>query len=203
LLEENLINTFDDIFSLKKGDLLSLPRFAEKSVNNLLEAIENSREIELAKFIMALSIDQVGEETAIDLANIFGSLEKFRKASFEELNAIDGVGQVVAQSILDWFKNEKNQEILERLLKEVKILNPLPTSKKLEGQVFVLTGSLEKMSRDEAKNKIRQLGGSTSSSVSAKTDFVVSGEKSGTKLKKAKELGIKVLSEAEFLKMLD
>lgn len=203
LLERNLINTFDDIFSLKKGDLLALPRFAEKSVDNLLKAIEKVREVDLARFIMALSIDQVGEETAIDLANTFGNFERFKQATFEELNAIEGVGQVVAQSIIDWFGKKENQQMLERLSKEIKIINPRLVSKKLKGKIFVLTGSLEKMSRDEAKEKIRRSGGVISNSVSIKTNYVVAGEKSGTKLNKAKELGTKILDETEFLKMLD
>ncbi len=209
LLEKNLINTFDDIFSLEKGDLLVLPRFAEKSVDNLLEAIEKAREIELARFIMSLSIDQVGEETAIDMANTFGSFEKFRGASFGDLDKIDGVGSIVAQAVIDWFKKKENQEMLERLLKQINIINPQKklgrsTSKfgKLGGRVFVLTGSLETMGRDEAKTKIRDLGGSVSSSVSIKTDFVVAGEKAGSKLAKAEKLGVKILSENQFLKML-
>jgi len=210
LLEENLVNTFDDIFSLEEGDLLVLPRFAKKSVDNLLQAIEEARKIDLARFIMSLSIDQVGEETAIDMANTFGSFEKFKKADFEDLDKIDGVGSVVAQAVVDWFKNKENKKMLERLLKEIKIINPskklggaTPKFGKLKNKVFVLTGSLKTMSRDEAKTKIRDLGGSISSSVSANTDFVITGEKSGSKLKKAKELGIKVLDENEFLKMLD
>ncbi|MCK4918457.1 MAG: NAD-dependent DNA ligase LigA [Candidatus Pacebacteria bacterium] len=202
LLEENLVNTFDDLFSLKKGDLLVLPRFAEKSVDNLLEAIEKAREIDLAKFIMSLSIDQVGEETAIDLANVFGSFEKFRKASFNNLDKIDGVGDVVAQSIIDWFKNKENLEMLERLLKEIKIKNPKKVSQKLKDKVFVLTGSLELMSRDQIKEKIRLLGGSISSSVSVKVDFIVAGDKAGSKLEKAKKLGVKILDEKEFLNLI-
>ncbi len=202
LLEENLVNTFDDIFSLEKGDILVLPRFAEKSVDNLLEAIEKAREVDLARFIMSLSIDQVGEETAIDLADTYNSFENFKGASFEDLDKIDGVGGVVAQSIVDWLKNRENINMLERLLKQVEIKNPKKTSQKLRNKVFVLTGSLEKMSRDEAKEKIRKLGGSISSSVSVKTDFVVAGEKSGTKLRKANELNVKVLNEDDFIKMI-
>ena len=210
LLEENLINTFDDIFSLERGDLLVLPRFAEKSVDNLLEAIDEAREITLARFIMSLSIDQVGEETAIDMANTFGSFEKFRKASFEDLDNINGVGSVVAQAVVDWFRKKENQEMLGRLLKQTKITNPkkklggaTPKFGKWEGKAFVLTGSLKAMGREGAKVKIRDLGGSISSSVSANTDFVVAGEKAGSKLDKAKKLGVKVLSENQFLKMLN
>ncbi len=204
LLENNLISSFEDIFSLKKGDLLILPRFAEKSVDNLLESIDKARKIELARFIMSLSIDQVGEETAIDLANRFGSLEKFKEADMEDLENIEGVGIVVAQAILNWFKNKENQKMLNLLLKEVEIINPVlkKSSQKLKDKVFVLTGSLDTMSRDDAKEKIRQLGGSISSSVSTKTDFVLSGEKSGSKLEKARKLGIKIIDEKEFLKLI-
>jgi len=209
LLEEKLINTFDDIFSLKKGDLLVLPRFAEKSVDNLLEAIGKAREVTLARFIMSLSIDQVGEETAIDLAEVFGSFDKFRQAKIEDLDIIEGVGGVVAESIIVWFQDKENLKMLERLLKEVEIINPSnnrgrPTSTgKLRNKVFVLTGTLNKMGREEAKEKIRQLGGSVSNSVSIKTDFLVVGGKTGSKLEKAKELRVKCLFEDEFLKMLN
>ncbi|MBU1557666.1 NAD-dependent DNA ligase LigA [Patescibacteria group bacterium] len=205
LLEENLISSYDDIFSLKKGDLLLLPRFAEKSVDNLLEAIENSREIELAKFLVGLSIDQVGEETTIDLANHFGSLEKIQNASLEELENVYGIGDVVAKSIYDWFKDTNNRLLLRRLLKEVKIKefrSPKPTSLKLEGKKFVLTGTMEIMGRDEAKEKIRSLGGSVSSSVSKNIDYVVAGENPGSKYEKAVDLGIDILGEKEFLKLI-
>lgn len=207
LLEENLISSYDDIFSLKKGDLLVLPRFAEKSVDNLLEAIEKAREVDLAKFLVGLSIDQVGEETAIDLANHFGSLEKIRKSSFEELDNIDGVGDVVAKSIYDWFRDKKNEHLLEKLLQQVKIKNPSGKATvgkgSLAGKKFVLTGTMEKMSRDEAKEKIRVLGGEISSTVSKTTDYVVVGENPGSKYDKAEKLGVKILNEKEFLNLIN
>jgi DNA ligase (NAD+) len=206
LLEENLISSYDDIFSLKKGDLLVLPRFGEKSVDNLLEAIEKTREVDLSKFLVGLSIDQVGEETAIDLAKHFGSLEKIQNASFEELDNIDGVGDIVAKSIYDWFRDKNNQHLLEKLLQQVKI--KIHGSKasvgdgRLVGKKFVLTGTMETMSRDEAKEKIRELGGEISSAVSSATDYVVAGEKAGSKLEKARGLGVKILNEEEFLKII-
>jgi len=206
LLEENLISSYGDIFSLKKGDLLVLPRFAEKSVDNLLEAIEKTREVDLSKFLVGLSIDQVGEETAIDLAKHFGSLEKIQNASFEELDNIDGVGDIVAKSIYDWFRDKNNQHLLEKLLQQVQI--KIHGSKasvgdgRLVGKKFVLTGTMEGMSRDEAKEKIRELGGEISSAVSSVTDYVVAGEKAGSKLEKARELGVKILNEEEFLKII-
>ncbi len=203
LLEENLISTFDDIFSLERGDLLSLPRFAEKSVDNLLEALEKSKKIDLAKFIMSLSIDQVGEETAIDLANTFGSFKKFEQASLEKLDKIDGVGDVVAQAIIDWFKNKENQLMVKRLLEKVDVVNPKKISQKFVGKTFVLTGTLSKMGREEAKDRIRQLGGSVSGSISVKIDFLIAGEKGGSKLTTASKLGVKILNEKEFLKMVN
>jgi DNA ligase (NAD+) len=203
LLEENLISTFDDIFSLERGDLLSLPRFAEKSVDNLLEALEKSKKIDLAKFIMSLSIDQVGEETAIDLANTFGSFKKFEQASFEALDKIDGVGNVAAQAIVGWFKNKENQLMVGRLLEKVDVVDSKKISQKLAGKTFVLTGTLSKMGREDAKDRIRRLGGSVSGSISVKTDFLVGGEKGGSKLTIAGKLGVKVLNEKEFLKMVN
>jgi DNA ligase (NAD+) len=180
-----------------------LPRFAEKSVDNLLEALEKSKKIDLAKFIMSLSIDQVGEETAIDLANTFGSFKKFEQASFEALDKIDGVGNVAAQAIVGWFKNKENQLMVGRLLEKVDVVDSKKISQKLAGKTFVLTGTLSKMGREDAKDRIRRLGGSVSGSISVKTDFLVGGEKGGSKLTIAGKLGVKVLNEKEFLKMVN
>lgn len=203
LLEAELISTYDDIFTLKKGDLLALPRFAEKSVENLLESIEESRDVSLARFIVALSIPQVGEETAILLAAEFGDIKKLKEAKIERLEKIEGVGPIVAQSIVDWFADKENKKLLERLLKQVKISSERKKAqgKKLEGKTFVLTGTLNSMSRDEAKEKIRKLGGNVSGSVSKETDFVVAGENPGSKYDRAEELGVKILNESEFQKM--
>jgi len=206
LLNNNLIADFADIFTLKRGDLLSLPRFAEKSVDNLLMSVEKARHITLPKFLVGLSISQVGEETAIDLAKHFGSLEKLQSAGYEELQILDGVGPVVATALVDYFANKNNQKLLNKLLKEVKIekIYHLADSKntRLSGQTFVITGTLSVMSRDEAKDKIRALGGDVSESVSAKTTYLVAGENAGSKLDKAQKLGVRVLNEADFLKLL-
>lgn len=206
LLDNNLITSFEDLFTLKRGDLLSLPRFAEKSVDNLLSAIEKSRNITLPRFLVGLSISQVGEETTIDLAKHFGSIEKLRQASLEELQNLDGVGPVVAQALFDWFANKENKKVLDNLLKEVEITKVQTRHSigafKLAGQTFVLTGSLSVMSRDEAKDKIRALGGDVSSSISKNTTYLVAGEEAGSKLDKARDLGVKILSEKEFLEML-
>jgi DNA ligase (NAD+) len=206
LLSAGLIANFDDIFKLKKGDLLTLERFGEKSIENLLSAIEKARDVTLGRFIAGLSIPQVGEETARDLAEHFGTAERFSEASLEELQGIEGVGPVVALSIESWFKDKENKKLFTRLMRLVRIQGVqknVSSNLAFSGKTFVLTGSLEKMSRDEAKDKIRALGGKVSSSVSKNTDYVVAGAEPGEKLEKAEELGVKVLGEKEFAKLLD
>lgn len=203
LLEEGLIKNAADIFRLKEGDILPLERFAEKSTKNLIEAIDKAKEIPLSRFIFALGIRHVGEETAIDLANHFGSLERLRKASLEEIDSIPDIGEVVAKSIYEWFQDKDNQKFLDDLLRSgIKIIPPKKREKKLQGKTFVFTGVLKSMSRDEAKEKVRELGGNVSSSVSKNTDFVVLGENPGSKYDKAKKLGLEIISEKEFLKMI-
>lgn len=204
LLDNNLISYYFDIFTLKRGDLLSLPRFAEKSVDNLLRAIDKARGAELSKFIVALSIPQVGEETAIDLAREFGNFKNFQNASYEKLEAIEGVGEIIAKEIKKWFEKPENQKIISGLMREVKLLNTeLKTGNKgaLSGATFVVTGTLATLSREEAKEMIRKAGGKVSSSVSKNTSFVLAGENPGSKFDKAKELGIKTIDEKEFLRM--
>jgi len=205
LTEEGLVSDPADLFLLKEGDLLPLERFAEKSAKNLVEAIQSKRKIPLPRFIYALGIRNVGEETAQDLAEYFGSIEKLKKASLEELQKIMDVGPVVAESIYDFFQEKRNLEFLEKLKKvgvEV-VVEKRAKYQPLKGKTFVLTGTLETMTRKEAKEKIRLLGGEISESVSKKTDYVVVGKEPGpTKLEKAKKLGIKTLTEKEFLQLL-
>ena len=208
LLEAQLITNFDDIFTLKRGDLLNLPRFGEKSVDNLLAAIEKARVVTLPRFLAALSIPQVGEETAIDVVEHFGSLEKIRVASIEELQSINGVGEVVAPAIYNWFREAENKKLVDRLLKQVSIKVARSDLKRAQGltlplarKTFVLTGTLATMSRDEAKQKIRVAGGKVSSAVSKETDYVVTGAEAGSKYDRAQELGIAVLTEPEFLQL--
>ena len=204
LLDEGLITIPADIFTLERGDLLALPRFAEKSVDNLLEAIEKARTVSLERFIVALSIPNVGEETAIDFAEYFGAFQKFRAASHSELSSIEGVGPIVAESVVEWFKDSHHAHKVDELLKQVKIQNPAPKtmSAKVAGKIFVLTGTLPTLSRHEAKEMIRKAGGKTASSVSKKTDYVLLGENAGSKLDEAQKLGVPTISEAEFLKLL-
>jgi DNA ligase (NAD+) len=206
LLTENLITEYADIFTLTAGDLLALPRFAEKSVENLLASIKKSSRVTLARLLVGLSVPQVGEETAIDLAEHFGTLEKLRGATFAELEALNGVGPIVAESIVTFFKSGENKKMVEHLLKHITIekiqKSKSSSAQKLSGKTFVLTGTLATMSRDEAKEKIRALGGSISESVSKVTSYVVAGDNPGSKKEKAEELGVPVLRESEFLKLI-
>ncbi|HAT68681.1 MAG: hypothetical protein A2481_00010 [Candidatus Yonathbacteria bacterium RIFOXYC2_FULL_47_9] len=205
LLDAELIGNFDDLFTLTIGDVLTLPRFAQKSAENLIESIDKARTVTLGKFLTALSVEHVGEETAHDIADAFGSIEKVRKASFEDFNNVYGVGEVVAQSLALWFADEHHSAVLERLLAEVRIENPKKVktqNQKLASKTFVLTGTLAALDRDDAKEKIRALGGEIAESVSKKTFAVVAGENPGSKLDKARALGVQILNEAEFLKIL-
>ncbi len=206
LLDAELISEYADIFTLKKGDLLALPRFAEKSADNLLSSIDKARHTTLPRFLIALSIPQVGEETAHDIAAHFKTIDRVRSASESDLLAISGVGPIVAEAIATFFKDKKNIKIVDDLLKYVHIESKVHQVHKVKsgitGKVFVLTGTLQTMSRDEAKEKIRTLGGDVSSSVSKETDYVIAGESAGSKLDKAQELGVTVLSEGEFIEMI-
>ena len=205
LIDNGLVKDSADIFSLKKEDIEPLERFAEKSASNLTEAINKKKKIELERFIFALGIHHVGEETALDLAKKFGSLEKIAEEPLENLQKIRDIGGVVSESIYNWFRDKKNQELLTKFKKAgLKIIYRKPDvkSQKLTGKTFVLTGTLESMTRDEAKEKIRQLGGDISESVSAKTDYVIAGSEPGSKLKKAQELGLKIITEKEFLRLI-
>jgi DNA ligase (NAD+) len=203
LLEAGIISNFDDIFKIKKGDLETLPRYGEKSIEKLLEAIEKSRSVTLGRFIAGLSISNVGEETARDLAQHFKTAEKFRDAEEVDLEKLNGVGPIVAKSVTLWFKDKENKKLFEHLLKQVHIAKEKSEPKgKLTGKTFVLTGALPTLSRDEAGEKIRQAGGKVSSSVSKLTDYVLAGESAGEKYDKAVELGVKIITEKEFLSML-
>jgi DNA ligase (NAD+) len=206
-LELGLITNFDDIFTLEAGDVLPLEGFKEKSVKNLLESIEKAKKVTLSRFLISLSIDQVGEETAIDLANHFGTLQKIRKSMSSDLMRINGIGEVVGKSVYDWFQDKENSKLIDRLLKHIKISHldagrPSGKKLKLSSKTFVLTGTMKSMTRDEAKEKIRVAGGNVQSSVSNKTDYVIAGEKAGSKLAMAKKLGVKILSEKEFKKLM-
>jgi len=204
LMREGLVRDPADIYQLEEGDLIPLERFAEKSAKNLIKAIEQSKKVSLARFLNALGILHVGEETAIDLANHFGNIEKIKKATVEELSAVANIGPVVAKSIFAWFNEERNKKLLERLLRVVKIENPKIIHKKqtLIGMTVVLTGELASLTREQAKQAVREHGGNVASSVSKNTSLVVVGANPGSKYDKAKALGIKIIGEEEFLKLI-
>ncbi len=204
LLDEGLVQDPSDIFSLKQGDIDQLERFGEKSAENLIASIQEKKTITLPRFIYALGIRNVGEETANDLAKHFGNIKNIQKASLEDFEKIMDIGPVVAKSLHEWLNEKSNKIFLEKLLKAgIKIEQPeLVADGKLKGKVFVLTGSME-MERALAKEKIRALGGEVSESVSKKTDYVVAGESAGSKLDKATQLGVPILNEEEFLKLIN
>jgi DNA ligase (NAD+) len=206
LLEQGLVQNFDDFFTLTEGDLLALEGFAEVSARKLVASIrKTAKDVPLSRLLAGLSIPHVGEETAILLAQQFKTIGDLAGAKSEELESISGIGEVVAQSIADWFSDHENKKLLERLAGLVRIASEKVSGKAkgpLAGKTFVLTGTMEALSRDEAKEKIRALGGDVSSSVSKKTTYVVAGEEAGSKLEKARELGVEVLDEARFLKLL-
>ena len=203
LIDENLISRAPDVFELKEGDLLLLERFAEKSAQNLVQALSNSKKITLPRFIYSLGIRHVGEETAIDLARYFGSIDKLKKSSREELEKIPDIGGKVSESIYNWFQQKRNQKLIDDLIKVgVKILPPEIIGKKLQGLTFVITGTLELMSRTEAEKKIRLQGGHPLSSLSKQTDYLVVGSEPGSKYERAKELGVRTINEKEFLHLI-
>ena len=197
LLEEGLIQHFDDIFTLEEGDVLPLEGFAEVSAKKLIESIKKSREVELARLLVGLSISHIGEETAILLAQEFRTLDAIAEASEERLVAIDGMGEIMAKAVHDWFHDKENLKLIARLKKVLVIKSPAAQKKSLplKGQTFVLTGSLKSMSRGEAKEKLRALGAHIAESV-------IAGEEAGSKLDKARELGVPLLTEDAFLKFV-
>jgi len=204
LLEHDLVTEFADIFKLNKEEITELPRMAEKSADNLLDAVEASREVTLPRFLHGLSIGFVGSETARLIAQHFGSITDIRQADREDLIAIDGVGDTVAESVQDFFAAEDNQTVVDHLLDEVEITQRKSSdvSDKLSGKTFVFTGSLDGFSRTEAKEAVHARGGKVSSSVSTNTDYVVVGESPGSKKDQAKELEVSILSESDFNKMI-
>jgi len=207
LLDEGLVQDPSDLFELKEGDVKNLERFAEKSAENLIKSIQEKKEITLAKFIYALGIRNIGEETAIDLAKHFSNIEKIKTAKLEDFDSISNIGPIVSKSVYEWLQDKENISFLERLEKKVRIdpvIRPGAPSGvgKLSEKIFVITGTLEFMTRDEAKERIRELGGNVSESVSSKTTYVVVGSEPGSKAEKAKTLGVKILTEKEFLDLL-
>ncbi|RJQ13833.1 NAD-dependent DNA ligase LigA [Candidatus Parcubacteria bacterium] len=203
--EEGFIKDAADIFKLKEEDIVQLERFGEKSAENIINSIRSRKKVPLERLIYSLGILHVGSETAHDLARHFKSIEKISKANLDDLRAVPNIGEIVAKSIHEWFNDVNNKKFLEKLLNVgVEIENPKISagSEKLKGKSFVFTGELESMSREEAESKVRQLGGDPSGSVSKKTRYVVAGSNPGSKYEKAKKLGVKIIEEKDFLKLI-
>ncbi len=203
LIEEGLIEDAADLFALTEGDLMPLERFAETSAKNLVESINEHKKVSFRRFLYGLGIRHVGAITASDITRKFRKLEDIQSASLEDLQAIDGIGDVASESIYKWFRNKKNLEFLKKLKANGVEIVYEPVRNKLEGKTFVLTGSLNTITRDEAEELIRINGGNASGSVSKSTDFVVVGDNPGSKADKAERLGIKILSGEDFLKMVN
>jgi len=206
MVDSGLIKGVSDLYFIKKEDLLKLPRFAEKSVDNLLNAIEESKNRSLARFIYALGIPNVGEHVARLLAKKFGSLENLMKAGRDDLLSIYEIGPEIAENVVAFFREKHNLDEIEKMRKAgVRATTAVEEKKEggpLHGKTFVFTGALQNFSRDEAKAIVEELGGRASSSVSKSTDYVVVGENPGSKYEKAKKLGVKIITEEEFMEMI-
>ncbi len=204
LVDAGLVKDIADTYLLTKEQVMSLDRFADISADNLVSAIKEKRNVPLSRFIYGLGIRHVGSQTAIDLANHFKRLDNLGSATYEDLKSVDGVGEIVAESILAWFADDDNNQLLAKFRRigvwpqEVKSVGG-----KLSGKKFVITGALESMGRDLAAERIRSLGGTFQSSVGKDTDYlVVAGDKGGSKLKKAQSIGTEIISEKDLLSML-
>ena len=200
-----MVYTYADLYKLTYEQLLELDLIAEKSAQNLLEAINNSKNTKLPKFLNALGIRLVGKESADILAQNFKDIEALKAANVEDLSAIDGIGEKMAKSIYDYFHNEQNLKTLDEVLKLGLVLENTyrrEENLKFKGLSFVLTGTLEEFSRDKAQEILKSLGAKTPNSVSKNTDYVIAGANAGSKLTKAQNLGIKILSEQEFKELI-
>jgi DNA ligase (NAD+) len=204
LIEKTLIRDAADLYHLRKEDLLTLEKIKEKSAGNLMRAIEKSKKTTFPRFIYALGIRHVGEHVAGVMANHFRDMESLQAASETELTAIDEIGPQIAESVVSYFADESNKEYVRRLLEagiHWEVSAPSKASL-LSGKTFVLTGTLSSLTRPEAKTLIIRKGGRVASSVSGTTDYLVAGDSPGSKLERARDLSIRVLSEDEFLEIL-
>ena len=205
LVEEGLVKDPADLYSLKKSDLVSLERMADKSAQNVLDAVAASKERPLGRFIFALGIRHVGEHVADILANHFGGLDAIENASQEELSAVEGVGPVIGESVHSYFRQPQARELLKKLRKAGVVPEAAPVAAAegpWAGKTFVFTGALSTFTRHQGEALVKKHGGKASSSISKNADFVVAGEAAGSKLAKAQQLGVKIITEDEFRRML-
>ena len=204
LVDKELLSSFADIFKLDETVLSQLERMGAKSAANLKNAIDNAKSISFARFLFALGIRHVGEHVAALLADHFSQLDALMTSSREELETVEGIGPTVAESVVRFFEQEQNRRIIDQTLAggvKIEAASPKKTGK-LNGQVFVLTGKLEKYTRSQAKALIEAAGGKVGGSVSGKTDYVVAGDAPGSKLDRARRLGVKIIDEQTLKKML-
>ncbi len=204
LLDTDLIAHIDDLFTLEVGDLKDLPGFKEKAAKNVIDAISAARTVPLHRLLVALGIDHIGEETARVIAEHAGSIEALRNADEADLAAIHGIGSVAARSLTAWMHEKRNRALLDALLPHLTIVEPEKRrgDTPLSGKTVVFTGTLEKLTRDEAKDRARRAGAHIAGSVSKKTDYVVVGADAGSKAEKAVSLGVATMTEDEFLSMI-
>lgn len=204
LTERGLVHDPADLYSLSLDDLLTLDRMGEKLASKILANIAKSKNTTLAKLIYGLGIRHAGEHVAQVIANHFGSIGSIQAATEQELSAVPEIGPVIAQSIADFFREPHNRAVIDKLCAVgiSPVVEKVEAKAGFEGKTFVFTGTLETMTREDAEEKVRLLGGRAASSVSKNTDYVVAGTSAGSKLRKAQELGVSVLSEQEFLEMI-
>ena len=205
LLDNGLISSVADLYTLRLPDITELENFKEKSANNLLTAIENSKTNPLDRLVFALGIRNIGQASAKLLCDRFGDLDNIMNASADEIASIDGFGDVMASSVYKAFHEQHMIDLIERLKGYGLNTSYVKTQvdDRFAGKTFVLTGTLPTLKRDEAKALIEKYGGKASGSVSKKTDFVLAGEEAGSKLTKAQELGIEIITEEQFRKMIE
>ncbi len=204
-VDKKMIKDYGDVYILKHEELANLERMADKSAANLVSGIEKSKSNSFNRLVYGLGIRHVGVRSAWILASSFKSLGRLADSDIEELQSINEIGPVMAESIVNFFRTEENKKIIEKLKRNginTEEKDPSLKSKNLEGKTFVVTGSLESFSRNEIEELIRKAGGNASSSVSKNTDYVVAGKEAGSKLNKAKELGVKIINEGEFKRLI-
>ena len=204
LVDKGLVRDLADLYRLKKDEVHELEGFADKSADNLMNALEASKRAPLDRFVYALGIPNVGQHVSRVLATHFGSLPRIMGASREELLEVHEVGDEVASAVSDYFADEKNQSVIERMEERglELVWEQKSVSRNLAGKKIVFTGTLHRIDRDEAKSQVEERGGRVTSSVSKNTSFVVVGDDPGSKAAKAKELGVTILSEEEFSRLL-
>ena len=206
LIESGLIKKLDDIYSIKENEIAKLDRMGEKSAQNIIQSINLSKKTTFAKFIYALGIRNVGEHTAKTLEKYYNSnLENFMNATENQLIEIEEIGEIVAQSIIIFWEDESNVSAVNNCIQNgVQLLKPkINTSEHLNNTIFAFTGTLELMNRNDAKKKVENAGGLTKNSLTKKTTHLVAGQKTGSKVEKAKKMGIIILSENEFIELLN